>query len=132
MTPRIGGGSQTRSVLHGSHSHSLIVVLLLLVLLPAPGPVHGFPMIENSVKFALERCKQFLELATFLKPSALEESEEIRRSKKICDHIILVEGDFFDGGSKPEPHKKASADDATPELKALIKKKQDRQDKGIS
>jgi hypothetical protein len=54
----------------------------------------GIPMVENSVKFALERCKQFLHLAEFLQADALAKNKEIRRTKKVCEHIVLIQSDF--------------------------------------
>ncbi len=32
------------------------------------------PMVENSVKFALDRCKQFLHLSTFIKDRDIQAS----------------------------------------------------------
>ncbi len=54
----------------------------------------GVPMVENSVKFALERCKQFLDLAEFMKESALSTNDDLRRTHKVCLHIVEVERDF--------------------------------------
>ena len=92
---------------------SLLLLTLALGVFFFPPTTHGFPMIENSVKFALERCKQFLRLATFLKPDALQDAE-IRKSKRVCEHIIKIEGDFFDDV------KEEDADEA-PEALALVK-----------
>ena len=62
----------------------------------------GIPMVENSVKFALERCKQFLHLAEFLQPDALAKNREIRRTKKVCDHIVLIRDDFVNDSADDE------------------------------
>lgn len=55
-----------------------VSVLLLVVVVAAlwPPPCASVPMVENSVKFALERCRQFLRLATFLREGALDEDKE--------------------------------------------------------
>ena len=71
-----------------------LLAILTLLLASSTENVNGIPMVENSVKFALERCKQFLHLAEFLQPEALNENVDIRRTKKVCDHIVLVEDDF--------------------------------------
>ncbi len=35
--------------------------------------VGGVPMVDNSVRFALERCRQFLRLARFLRADAIRD-----------------------------------------------------------
>ena len=70
---------------------------LLLPLALSLGLASSVPMVENSVKFALERCKQFLHLATFLKDDALGD-DEISRTKRVCDHIVVIEEDLEGNG----------------------------------
>jgi hypothetical protein len=51
----------------------------------------AIPMVDNSVKFALERCKQFLELAKFFQPKALTKNFDIRRTKRVMlTHTSII------------------------------------------
>ena len=79
------------------------ICFFALLLLSSKEGATGIPMVENSVKFALERCKQFLHLAEFLQPEALNDNLDIRRTKKVCDHIVLVENDFNSNDVIDEP-----------------------------
>ncbi len=54
-------------------SKMCVRILILLFCVTVVSPV---PMVENSVKFALERCKQFLHLATFLREDALQQDQD--------------------------------------------------------
>ena len=38
----------------------------------------GVPMVDNSVAFAVDRCRQFLHLAKFMRASALRKDAGIR------------------------------------------------------
>eukprot|EP00095_Tigriopus_kingsejongensis_P006959 maker-scaffold406_size180810-snap-gene-0.24 protein:Tk06959 transcript:maker-scaffold406_size180810-snap-gene-0.24-mRNA-1 annotation:"---NA---" len=71
-----------------------ICFLPIGLLLIGLGSGSGVPMVENSVKFALDRCKQFLKLAIFLRESALEENSDIRKTKRICDYLVKIDRDF--------------------------------------
>lgn len=73
----------------------LLRMTLILVVLVDTSSSDGVPMVENSVRFALDRCKQFLKLATYLRETALEENSDIRKTKKICDHIVKIDTEFF-------------------------------------
>ena len=57
--------------LQSTLSAAFIVAFLLL----SGNGAEGFAMVENSVKFALDRCSQFLRLARLLKPEAAHDRE---------------------------------------------------------
>ena len=42
------------------------------------GGIGGVPMVDNSVAFAVDRCRQFLRLAEFMRASALRRDAGIR------------------------------------------------------
>lgn len=72
------------------------VLFLIFLMLHKPEIASSVPMVENSVKFALERCKQFLSLAQYLKAKALKENQDLKRTKDVCQHIVQIEKYFED------------------------------------
>ena len=42
------------------------------------GGIGGVPMVDNSVAFAVDRCRQFLRLAEFMRASAIRRDAGIR------------------------------------------------------
>lgn len=79
-------------------------------------------MVENSVRFALDRCKQFLKLATYLRETALEENSDIRKTKKICDHIVKIDTEFFHDKdeSRESDSDEDSSEDSSEEVKGVL------------
>ena len=75
---------------------SIPFLCLIFLMLNQPDTANSVPMVENSVKFALERCKQFLSLAQYLKAKALKENEDLKRTKDVCEHIVQIEKLFDD------------------------------------
>ena len=60
------------------------------------------PMVENSVKFALERCRQFLNLATYMKNDALNEVNDLKRTYRVCRHLIKAEAFYAENPVEDE------------------------------
>ncbi len=51
----------------------------------------GVPMVDNSIRFALDRCRQFLHLHSYMRPKALRQNADIRRTAEMCRHIVKLE-----------------------------------------
>ena len=56
------------------------------------GGIGGVPMVDNSVAFAVDRCRQFLRLAEFMRASALRRDAGIRCVVNVKDRAYMQYG----------------------------------------